>query len=248
MDITKSKGNIVELQVMSAFMSMGYDCSIPYGDGAKYDFIVDYNGELLKIQCKSCCNPKKSDGTRDKEAICLSTVAQTTNTVKTTRHLYNSEQIDYFATYYSGNGQVYVIPVEECSTSKTLRFSPPKNGNQNYNKAEDYLISVRFSSSIQSIEEDSFNSKKEYFCVKCKTNKVSKKGNICTKCSAISQRKVDRPEREELKMLIRNKSFLEIGRIYGVTDNAIRKWCRAEKLPDKKSEIKKITDEDWKLI
>lgn len=248
MDITKSKGNIVELQCMSAFMSLGYDCSIPYGDGAKYDFIVDYKGELLKIQCKSAINPKKKDGTRDSEAFMFSCETQTTNTIKTVRHSYDSTQIDYFATYF--NGQVYVIPVEECSTSKTLRFSPPANGNNNYNKAEDYLITKRFNTLFLNEDSEQLNSsiKEVFFCSNCGKNKVSINGGICYECASFKRRKVERPTREELKRLIRTKSFLEIGRMYDVTDNAIRKWCRSVQLPVKKSEIKQISDQDWKNI
>lgn len=61
-------------------------------------------------------------------------------------------------------------------------------------------------------------------------------------------RTVKRPSRDELKQLIRTKSFLQIGKMYGVSDNAIRKWCDFEKLPRKKNEINKYTDEEWALI
>ena len=54
--------------------------------------------------------------------------------------------------------------------------------------------------------------------------------------------------REELKMLIRNNSFMSLGRKYGVTDNTIRKWCKAENLPFKSTEIKQYTDNEWELI
>lgn len=67
---------------------------------------------------------------------------------------------------------------------------------------------------------------------------------LCQECSHIESRAVERPSREELKKLIREKSFLEIGRIYKVSDNAIRKWCDSENLPRKKTEINKITDEE----
>jgi hypothetical protein len=40
--------------------------------------------------------------------------------------------------------------------------------------------------------------------------------------------------------LIKTKSFKEIGKIYNVSDNAIRKWCKSEGLPYLKSEIKKL--------
>ena len=71
---------------------------------------------------------------------------------------------------------------------------------------------------------------------------------MCHKCTSFKSRIVERPSREELKNLIRTKSFLEIAKIYQVSDNAIRKWCDAENLPRKKSDIKNISDQDWQNI
>ena len=48
--------------------------------------------------------------------------------------------------------------------------------------------------------------------------------------------------------MIRTMTFKAIGQEYGVSDNAIKKWCIAEQLPSKKSEIKKFTDEEWAQI
>lgn len=53
------------------------------------------------------------------------------------------------------------------------------------------------------------------------------------------------PSREELKNDIRTTPFTKIGEKYGVTDNAVRKWCDVYKLPRKTTDIKKISDEDW---
>ncbi len=55
-------------------------------------------------------------------------------------------------------------------------------------------------------------------------------------------------DRDVLKQQIRNQSFLSLGKIYGVSDNAIRKWCKNLNLPYKSTEIKKYTDEEWELI
>ena len=54
--------------------------------------------------------------------------------------------------------------------------------------------------------------------------------------------------REELKELIRNYPFTKIGNNFGVTDNAIRKWCDKYFLPRTKRDIKKYSDEEWELI
>jgi vacuolar-type H+-ATPase subunit E/Vma4 len=64
------------------------------------------------------------------------------------------------------------------------------------------------------------------------------------------QELIDKTEKvkEELKELIRTVPFTQIAEKFGVTDNAIRKWCDLYNLPRKKSEIKKISEEDWKTI
>ena len=54
--------------------------------------------------------------------------------------------------------------------------------------------------------------------------------------------------RDILKNQIRTQSFSSLGKFYGVTDNAVRKWCKNFNLPYKSTEIKKYTDEEWVLI
>ena len=63
-----------------------------------------------------------------------------------------------------------------------------------------------------------------------------------------TRRVVERPTRQELKNLIRNQPFTQIGKKYNISDNAIRKWCIYEKLPTKKSFINSLTDEQWEEI
>lgn len=58
----------------------------------------------------------------------------------------------------------------------------------------------------------------------------------------------DNISREELKQLIRTTPFLTIGKIYNVSDNAIRKWCIKFNLPFKSSEIKRYSDEEWEAV
>lgn len=118
-------GNVNELKCLTAFIQLGFECSIPYGNGAKYDFIADDGEHLYKIQCKSSSNVN-NHGVIDYDAFIFSTVCQTTNSKETIRHKYSSQEIDYFATCFLD--KVYIVPVEECSTTKTLRFVPPKNG------------------------------------------------------------------------------------------------------------------------
>lgn len=53
----------------------------------------------------------------------------------------------------------------------------------------------------------------------------------------LKKRTVERPSALQLAQEIVNSSFCAVGRKYGVTDNTIRKWCRAYSMPTKKNEI-----------
>ena len=53
MQNTKDVGIVSELKVLTELVSKGYIVSQPYGDNAPYDFIIDTNEKLLKIQVKT---------------------------------------------------------------------------------------------------------------------------------------------------------------------------------------------------
>lgn len=84
-------------------------------------------------------------------------------------------------------------------------------------------------------------------CIDC-GKEITPGAQRCVACMNKSQRIVERPSRELLKILVRTKPFLEIGKMYGVSDNSIKKWCIAEGIPSKKKDIKTYSDEEWALI
>lgn len=110
---------------------------------------------------------------------------------------------------------------------------------------------------------------KEKFCVGCGINHKSKKdqcekcqkdqlkeflcdcGNSkgslakkCTECLRFSKRKVkNRPSKKDLEKLIWEQPLTKIGKLYGVSDNCIKKWCLSygiNKLPDSSYRRKKF--------
>jgi len=66
--------------------------------------------------------------------------------------------------------------------------------------------------------------KQENFC-KC-GKKIKNTSKNCIKCSHIKSRKVKRPPFEQLKNEIKETSYLAVGKKYGVSDNAVRKWLK----------------------
>lgn len=69
--------------------------------------------------------------------------------------------------------------------------------------------------------------KKVYNCSSCKVElKRKSKTGLCFSCHSKSQRKVERPSKEQLLQEVKESSYLAVGKKYGVSDNSIRKWLK----------------------
>lgn len=94
------------------------------------------------------------------------------------------------------------------------------------------------------------NSNGAYTCLSCKRvcidcgTEVSKDALRCIHCAnkyvKEHKRKVERPTSNELfDMLINsNGNFTKIAKMFGVSDNAVRKWCDSYSLPRKSRDYK----------
>ena len=128
----KQKGNLTELKCLSAFYELGYQCSIPYGENSRYDFIADIDGKLIRVQCKTSREV-------DVGVIEFPCRSSRSNTHSNLQRRYTANEIDYFCTFW--DGKCYLIPVTECSITKILRFVPPKNGQKvGITYAKDYEL------------------------------------------------------------------------------------------------------------
>lgn len=88
---------------------------------------------------------------------------------------------------------------------------------------------------------------KKNFCCDC-GKEISLNALRCRTCASKLRKSINCPSREILKKLIRTMPFTKIGEKYGVSDNAVRKWCKNNNLPYQSSKIKEISDEDWENI
>lgn len=67
--------------------------------------------------------------------------------------------------------------------------------------------------------------KVKYYC-EC-GKEINKRAKRCPSCDKINQRKVkDRPTKEELILMVRDSSLEAVGRKYGVSGNAVKKWLK----------------------
>ena len=135
---THFQGEITELQVAEAFLALGYQVCKPLVSDSRYDFIVDINHNLYRIQVKT------SSLSADGDYIEFKTQSSHTNTQKTVYHSYSSEDVDYFATVYTH--QCYLVPINKVgSRSFRLRLKPTKNGQtKNINFAKDFKLEDTF--------------------------------------------------------------------------------------------------------
>ena len=115
---TNQKGLITEMSVALYLIKLGYNVSQPLNADSRYDYIVDTGKQLLRIQVKTSHLNKRETGIEFK---CRSI---TINADGLNIHRYSNNDIDYFATYW--NDEVYLVPVSQCSSEKTLHFEKPK--------------------------------------------------------------------------------------------------------------------------
>lgn len=127
------KGTLTELQCQKDFIQRNILVSQPIVQDSRYDFIIDLEGKLYKIQCKS------SSLSADEKFISLKTQSTNIRTMKST--YYTKDEIDFFYTCHQGVS--YLIPVENAGKGETrLRFSSNQPNNPNIRWAKNYEIDL----------------------------------------------------------------------------------------------------------
>lgn len=235
-DTNQDKGRAGISMAIGYFGSHGYTVNIPLNDTQWYDLVVEKDGKFYTVQCKAT-------GSKTGE-IHLTSCGGTKGNIYD--NLLN-HPLDFLFCFDGNN--MFLIPVEDIRTSGniksiSLRTAPNSNG-QGF-ETHKYQISL-FNEAMPLVNNPIT---RVYVCAKCGTE-VSKKGCLCPTC-ANKEKTVpleDMPlTRDELKNLIRTVPFTRIGEQFGVSDNAIRKWCDKFGLPRKVADIKKYTDIEWEAL
>lgn len=134
MELTsKQKGILTEEIIKLWFIEHGITISIPIGDNSRYDLIADFNGKLIRFQCKT------GNLTRTVDCLNFACASIKNNSTGNHRTKYTENDIDYFCTINPNTRQVYFVPVSECGNECDLRYTLPKNNQKKGIKmAEDY--------------------------------------------------------------------------------------------------------------
>lgn len=83
---------------------------------------------------------------------------------------------------------------------------------------------------------------KKYYCIDCgaETTRYAMRCKSCFEKQRIHDRKVERPSAEKLFNVLSelHGNFTKVGKMFNVSDNAVRKWCKIYDLPSKSSQYK----------
>lgn len=103
-------------------MRAGWNVSIPYGDNARYDFVIEKTGDFQRVQCKTGRLTKAGNLTFN---ICSIDVYG-----GQVRKSYEG-QIEFFGVYDPHHNKCYLVPLKDIftHTAMTLKITDTANGN-----------------------------------------------------------------------------------------------------------------------
>lgn len=108
------KGEIAELRFLERVTALGYVACRPFGNSARYDFLVEARGRITRVQVKSSWE-RCEIGVYH---VCCVSGAHYRN------RPYEPGEIDFLAAYAAGDDAWYIVPVRELPRYRTMRVCP----------------------------------------------------------------------------------------------------------------------------
>jgi PD-(D/E)XK endonuclease len=118
----KRRGEWVEMQFMARAAAHGLTVSKPWGDSARYDFIVESKGRCLRVQVKS------TTWKSGKAYMCNTVSRNITGLVGT----YSSASVDFFAFFIVPEDLWYIVPIAELKRAKFAVYLNPYDRKNRY--------------------------------------------------------------------------------------------------------------------
>lgn len=215
----KEKGNCGLAFAIAYYTTQGYTVSIPMNDTQDYDLVVDKNNILYKIQIKATAQRSPAGYS----VVAVKSCGGTNGSVYKT--LINTN-VDYLFVL-TEKQEMYEIPLCDISTISTLNLGPER---------QCYRVDSLPNNYVKKEKESKIN-----YCKECgAVISHAAENSLCFDCAMKERRVTERPDATTLAQEIVSSNFCAVGRKYGVSDNAIRKWCSSYGIPKTKKEL-----EEW---
>ncbi|MGH9580239.1 MAG: group I intron-associated PD-(D/E)XK endonuclease [Terriglobales bacterium] len=120
----KRRSEWVELQFMARAASHGLTVSKPWGDSARYDFIVEHQGRFSRVQVKSTQFCQR--GAYLCNTVSRPPMRQNSGTG------YTSAEIDFFAFFVIPEDVWYIVPVAEMKRARYAAYLKPHDRHNKY--------------------------------------------------------------------------------------------------------------------
>jgi len=231
----KSIGDIGVNSVIGHLARFGLGIAFPLSDNYPFDLIIIANNKLFRAQVKTSSRSENS------ESIEFKFVSSNWYNGKT--KTYTTKDCDICIGYDILRNRVFLFPVKDIDgkINFTIRYSEALNGQTNgINLAKDFELSKDkikevFDFDVPDLQVYHVREKKEYIrkCIVCGNEFVHncRVAKLCSsKCQTIHKSKVPHPSKEELEKLVWSKPLIQLAKDLGVSDNAIRKWCKKENI------------------
>lgn len=246
----KAIGGMGERAVIGKLARFGVDVALPMSDNLPFDLIVIGENKLFKVQVKS-----SSRHSNNHVAFSIKSV----DFYKSSNKSYTEKDCDLIMCYDLILDNIYLLEPKDFVGKTNFYINIGSKPQSNSNCGDDYKLDKEKIFSIfgvKTFDWENYNNRPkniealksyDHKCDHCGDKFVSgrKKSRFCSRvCFSMMERKVSRPDKDELERKLLTMSLEALGRDYGVTGNSVRKWAKSYGLvtPTRKNGMIKIRE------
>lgn len=119
------KGDLAEIRFLERVTELGYVACRPFGNHARYDFLVEAAGRISRVQVKSSWEKRRP--WPDYRVRVVSGAHR-----KNRR--YEADEIDFVAAYAAPDDAWYIVPVRELPKYHSMRVYPKEGARGRYER------------------------------------------------------------------------------------------------------------------
>ncbi len=111
----KARGELAEARFLARAMDLGLTVSKPFGDSARYDFVVDDRGRLGRVQVKSAWTATRHGG--------YQFGASPAQLKHQRARPYRRDEIDFLVAFIAPENAWFIIPIRVLSTRNHFQIA-----------------------------------------------------------------------------------------------------------------------------